>query len=175
MTTKDLEYYVVFVDKAGAGFETNDPNFESSTVGNILSNRTAGYRRNVVHERKSQWTQQTSLLSYFKKLSQWSQTSATTTLIGHQHRDKTFHQKKYRCVLSPFSRVRLFVTLWTVGHQTPLSMGFSRQEYWSGLPCPSSGDLPNSGIETESPVALLLQADSYCWATRELPKDSNND
>ena len=70
MTTKDLEYYVVFIDKTGAGFETNDPNFESSTVGNILSNSTAGYRRNVVHERKSQWTQQTSLLSYFKKLSQ---------------------------------------------------------------------------------------------------------
>ena len=55
---------------------------------------TAGYRRNVVHERKSQSTQQTSLLSYFKKLSQWSRISATTTLMSHQHRDKTFHQKK---------------------------------------------------------------------------------
>ena len=56
---------------------------------------TEGYRRNVVHERKSQSMQQTSLLSYFKKSSQWSQISATTTLISHQHRDKTFHQKKH--------------------------------------------------------------------------------
>ena len=45
------------------------------------------------------------------------------------------------------SRVRLFVTPWTVACQAPLSMGFSRQEYWSGLPFPSPGDLPNSEIE----------------------------
>ena len=51
------------------------------------------------------------------------------------------------CVLSRFSRVRLFVTPWTVACQAPLSMGFSRQEYWSGLPCPPAGDLPDSGIE----------------------------
>ena len=43
------------------------------------------------------------------------------------------------CVRSRFSHVRLFVTLWTVAHQAPLSIGFSRQEYWSGLPCPSPG------------------------------------
>ena len=52
-----------------------------------------------------------------------------------------------RCVLSPFSRVRLFATLWTVVHQVPLSMGFSRQEYWSGLPCLPPGDLPDPGIK----------------------------
>ena len=40
----------------------------------------------------------------------------------------------------------LFATPWTVAHQTPLSMGFSRQEYWSGLPCPPPGDLPNPGL-----------------------------
>ena len=45
------------------------------------------------------------------------------------------------------SRVRLFVTPWTVAYQVPPSMGFSRQEYWSGLPFPSPGDLPNPGIE----------------------------
>ena len=45
------------------------------------------------------------------------------------------------------SRVRLFVTLWTAAYQAPLSMGFSRQEYWSGLPCPPPGDLPNTGIK----------------------------
>ena len=42
-------------------------------------------------------------------------------------------------------------TLWTVAHQVPLSMGFSRQEYWSGLPLPSPGDLPNPGIKPASP------------------------
>ena len=55
------------------------------------------------------------------------------------------------------SRVRLFVTTWTVALHVPLSMGFSRQEYWSGLPCPSPGDLPNPEIEPRSPS---LQADS---------------
>ena len=56
------------------------------------------------------------------------------------------------CVLSHFSRVWLFGTPWTVAHQAPLSMGFSRQEHWSGLPCPSPGDLPNIGIEPASPA-----------------------
>ena len=55
------------------------------------------------------------------------------------------------------SRVRLFATPWTVARQAPLSMGFSRQEYWSGLPFPSPGDLPNPGIEPGSPA---LQADA---------------
>ena len=50
-------------------------------------------------------------------------------------------------VLSCFSRVQLFVTLWTVACQAPLSMGFSRQEYWSGLSCPPLGDRPDPGIE----------------------------
>ena len=54
------------------------------------------------------------------------------------------------CVLSHFSRVWLFATLWTVAHQASLTMGFSRQEYWSGLPCPPPGDLPNPGIEPMS-------------------------
>ena len=50
------------------------------------------------------------------------------------------------------SRVRLFATPWTVAHQAPPSMEFSRQEYWSGLPFPSPGDLPNLGIEPWSPT-----------------------
>ena len=58
-------------------------------------------------------------------------------------------------VLSHFSSVQLFVTLRTVAHQAPLSMGFSRQEYWSGLPCPPPGDLPDPGIE---PVSLMSPA-----------------
>ena len=50
------------------------------------------------------------------------------------------------------SRVRLFETPWTVAYQAPLSIEFSRQEYWSGLPFPSPGDLPNPGIEPWSPT-----------------------
>ena len=55
------------------------------------------------------------------------------------------------------SRVRLFVTPWTVAQQAPLSMGFSRQEYWSGFPFPFPGDLPDPGIEPRSPA---LRADA---------------
>ena len=51
------------------------------------------------------------------------------------------------CMLSHLSCVQLFVTLWTVACQAPLSMGFSRQEHWSGLLCPPPGDLPNPGIK----------------------------
>ena len=50
------------------------------------------------------------------------------------------------------SHVRLFATPWTVANQAPLSMGFSRQEYWSGLPFPSPGDLPDPGIKPRSPA-----------------------
>ena len=62
------------------------------------------------------------------------------------------------CMLSCFNHVWLFVTLWTVAHQAALSIGFSRQEYWSGLPFLSPGDLPNPGIKPRSPT---LQADLY--------------
>ena len=55
------------------------------------------------------------------------------------------------------SHVLLFAKLWTVAYKAPLSMGFSRQEYWSGLPFPSPGDLPDPGIEPRSPT---LQADA---------------
>ena len=55
------------------------------------------------------------------------------------------------------SHARLFATPWTVAYQAPPSMGFSRQEYWSGLPFPSLGDLPNPGLEPGSPT---LQADA---------------
>ena len=54
------------------------------------------------------------------------------------------------CVLSRFSHVQFFATLWTVALQAPLFMGFSRQECWSGWPCPPPGDLPDPGIEPES-------------------------
>ena len=65
--------------------------------------------------------------------------------------------------MKSLSHVRLFVTPWTVAPQAPPSMGFSRQEYWSGLPFPSPGDLPNPGIE---PGSTALWADAL---TSELP------
>ena len=60
------------------------------------------------------------------------------------------------CVLSCFSHIQLFETAWTVVHQAPLFMGFSRQEYWSGLSFPSPEDLPNAGIEPMSLMSLEL-------------------
>ena len=60
------------------------------------------------------------------------------------------------CMLSCFSGVWLFAILWTVAHQPPLSIGFSRQEYWSGLPFPSPGDLSELEIELASPVSPAL-------------------
>ena len=64
---------------------------------------------------------------------------------------------KWRSEVKSLSHVRLFVTPWTVAYQAPPSMGFSRQEYWSGLPFPSPGDLPKPGIE---PVSSALQTDT---------------
>ena len=56
----------------------------------------------------------------------------------------------HACVLSRFSCVQLCETLWMIACQAPLSIGFSRQEYWSGLPCPPPGDLPNPRIKRAS-------------------------
>ena len=64
------------------------------------------------------------------------------------------------CMLSRFSHVRLFETPWTIAHQAPMSTGFSRQEYWSGLPSPPAGDLPHLGIEPTSLASPALKADS---------------
>ena len=69
-------------------------------------------------------------------------------------------------VVQSLSIVRLFATPWTAACQAPLSMRFSRQRYWSGLPFPSSGDLPNPGIEPRSPA---LQADSLPTELQEKP------
>ena len=64
------------------------------------------------------------------------------------------------CLLR-FSCVQFFATLlWTSARHAPLSMGFSRQEYWSGLPLPPPGDLPHSGIKPASPVSPAQQVDS---------------
>ena len=65
------------------------------------------------------------------------------------------------CILSHLSRVRLCVTPWTEARQAPLSMGFSRQEYWSGLPIPPPGDLPDPGIEPTSLISPALAGRSF--------------
>ena len=75
----------------------------------------------------------------------------------------------HACMLSRFSLVRLFVTLWTIAHQAPVSMEFSRQEYWSGLPFPSPGDLPDPAIK---PMSLALQAGSLPSEPPGKPKDT---
>ena len=75
----------------------------------------------------------------------------------HSEKDKHPIMWLMRCaVLSCFSRVPLFATPWTVVHQAPLSMGLSRQEYWSGLPFPPPGDLPDSGTELMSLTSSAL-------------------
>ena len=66
----------------------------------------------------------------------------------------------YACMLSHFLSVQLFATPWTVAHQAPLSMAFSRQKCRSDLPCPPPGDLPDPEIKLVSPVSPALQADS---------------
>ena len=68
-------------------------------------------------------------------------------------------------MLGRFSCVGLFVTPGTVAHQAPLSMGFSRQEYWSGLPGPFPGDLPDPGIEPTSLVSPALAGGFFTTST----------
>ena len=77
-------------------------------------------------------------------------------------------QEQSKCQL--LSHIRLFATQLTVTCQAPLSMGFSRQEYWSGWPCPSPGDLPDPGIEPGSPA---LQGDSFLTEPPGKPSNWN--
>ena len=70
-------------------------------------------------------------------------------------------------MLSPFSTVRCYVTLWTAARPAPLSMGFSRQEHWSGLPCP--GDLPDPGIEPTPLTSPALAVEFFTASTPIFP------
>ena len=74
--------------------------------------------------------------------------------------------------MSMIGSVQLFVTPWTIAHQALLSMGFSRQEYWSGLPCLSPGDLPDPGMEPVSLAPPHCQVDSL---PLEPPGKPNNE
>ena len=75
------------------------------------------------------------------------------------------------CVLSYFNCVRQFVTLWTVAHQAPLSIRFSKQEYWSGFPCPPPGDLPDPGIKLTSFMSPVLAGGFFTSTTWEAPPE----
>ena len=79
------------------------------------------------------------------------------------------------CVCAPVAQcVQRFETLWTVACQTPLSVGFFCQEYCSGLPLPTPGDLPNPGIEPTYPAFPTLQADSLPLSHRGSPNHKEN-
>ena len=88
-----------------------------------------------------------------------------------------FHQKynlreKWRCVrvCCLFSRVQLFAPLWTVTRQAPLTMRFSSQEFWSGLPCPLPGDLPDPGIKHMSPAISYITGRFFTAEPLEKPQ-----
>ena len=72
-------------------------------------------------------------------------------------------------MLNHFSHVRLFATLWTLAHQAPLSMGFSRQEYWSGFQCPPPRDLPNLEIEPTSLTSPALTGSFFTTSATGKP------
>ena len=77
------------------------------------------------------------------------------------------------CELNRFSRVQRCAIIWTVAPQAPLSMGFSRQEYWSGWPFPSPGDIPNPGIKPASLTSPALAGGFFTTNTTwETPGDS---
>ena len=79
---------------------------------------------------------------------------------------------QWTCVCAKSIQLCLFATRWIIAHQAPLSMGFSRQEYWSGLPFPPPGDLPNPGIEPTSLASAALADGSLSTsATWEAPVD----
>ena len=92
----------------------------------------------------------------------WDKLGVGGLICAHYH----MHTYTLLLLLRHYSHVQLCATLWIVAHQAPLSMEFSRQEYWSGLPFPSPGDLPHPGIEPRSPA---LKADSL---PSELPGKS---
>ena len=105
--------------------------------------------------------------------------------IENRYSNKYFFTDIHVCLLSCFSHVQLSAALWTADHQAPLSVGFSRQEYWSGLPCSSRrSSWPRDRTHVCS-VSCIAGGLFYCWATSrahrrserhslQLPKDENN-
>ena len=116
-------------------------------------------RKHIVRNAAKKIKNQTNLDLFLNK--QWNsipvlKTVIENTLIGHRPDIKSAQSDLISEVKS-LSCVQLFATPWTVAHQAPPSMEFSRQQYWSGLPFPSPGYLPDPGIE---PMSLAWQVDS---------------
>ena len=90
----------------------------------------------------------------FKNETKYFKIHALVKLIFHCQRNNIKKNKKLKilCVIWQYIHVGLFATPWTVAYQSPRSVDFSRQEYWSGVPFPSPGDLPDPGIEPGSPA-----------------------
>ena len=97
----------------------------------------------------------------------YSDKSSSLISGSDNQREIDFRNCKASCVCESLSHVQLFATPRTVAHQASLSMGFSRQEYWSGLPFPSPKDLPNPGIEPWSPAS---QGDSLPFELQRSPE-----
>ena len=116
-----------------------------------------------------------AIVKYSTMNQDWRGCEEIRTLL-HQCWNVNWEKPLWRqceCMLSHFSRAWLFSTLWTVTCQAPLSMGFSRKEYWSGLPCPPPGDLPHPGIKSaslESPaLADRFFTSSTTWEALRKP------
>ena len=143
------------------GLSSNNPKIDKLDFRKILKLCALKDTINRVKRKTIQWEQMfgnhtpgkgliSRMCREFMKLNNNKDNSA-------QKRTKDLNRHFSREVKS-LSRVQLFATPWTVAYQAPPSMGFSRQEYWSGLPLPSPGDLPDPGIEPRSPA---LQADAF--------------
>ena len=91
------------------------------------------------------------------------------TAIKTDYRWFISHVCVHACVLSSFSRVQLFATQWTIAHQSPLSMEFSKQEYCSGWPCSPPGDLPDPWIELASLMSPALAGGFFTTMPSEEP------
>ena len=114
-------------------------------------------RQRRVKEQFVPEAQKTCLLFFPKGKWQWVGGNIYIYIYTHTHTHTHIHMSVHMCVCRLLSCVQLFATPWTVTLQAHVSLGFPRQEYQSGLPCPPPGDLPNPGIEPES---LMVQANS---------------
>ena len=132
-----------------------------------------GSRKPVLHAPQNEWEQSAVFLCSWPPhlLSHVVRSAAGSNLTISSHLSKlcSLHFSLCVCVhmcMESLSLVQLFVTPWTVARQAPLSMGFSRQEHWNGLPFPPPGDLPDPGIKSVYPVASALACRFF---TTELP------
>ena len=91
--------------------------------------------------------------------------------VSHHTSRSKLENRTAAAAVESLSHVWLFVAPWTVAHQALVFMGFSRKEYWSGLPFPSLGDLPNPGIEPTSPVSPALAGKFFTAEPPGKPKN----